>query len=159
MGYCEKTAGNKRRTDFFPGLSDCRVVRLSSVFHNGGASPCEVPENPGTTFFFRVMSLPFFKSTGCRDQKLADQCTLHCFRMRTAGDVFLLQLADDFFYFFRILRIKYLVLRKLKIFCRILLCNKMKITVPELLYCLIVLHLSWCVQDAGISPVISIPFS
>ena len=107
----------------------------------------KIPVQP---FFFWVMSLPFFKSTGCRDQKLADQCTLHCFRMRTAGDVFLLQLADDFFYFFRILRIKYLVLRKMKIFCRILLCNKMKITVPELLYCLIVLHLSWCVQDAGI---------
>ena len=66
MGYCEKTAGNKRRTDFFPGLSDCRVVRLSSVFHNGGASPCEVPENPGTTLLllgyvaalFQVHGLP-----------------------------------------------------------------------------------------------------
>lgn len=45
---------------------DCRVVRLSSVFHNGGASPCEVPENPGTTLLllgyvaalFQVHGLP-----------------------------------------------------------------------------------------------------
>lgn len=43
--------------------------------------------------FFRVVSLSFLQTTGCCDQKLTDQRTLHRLGMGTTGDVFLLQLA------------------------------------------------------------------